>query len=411
MKDNLYAFRMKAIFSDKITWFITVLTLLVSLFLINNLSGNAGERSSVPIGLVNLDRSESADELTGKIKEVPALYVYEKEERELKELLYKEEIRAYFIIKAGYEKSIREGKTEELITMYFTEGDESAKILSDIIAGEMLHKICMYKSYHLYRSLPFKDTDKNDFNSETANNRLSEKEYAAYSNSLAATPDFDFAFDMRMINTSNQNQEREINNSVLYLQAVWGIIAMLLSFTAMLMTAGSVFEKESGIQRRLKVSVIKPYTMDISHFGAAFTVLSILSLFLCGVLIGKTGDLSMNRAIPLFLSLELFSMVMILWFLFLGKLTGRTSRYQLFGVISIFAFGLLGFLYMVEDFTKDKLLNISKIIPNRWFIEGFTDIILNKNLQGIPYISYAGFIISAMGLLILNGFINKRQYE
>ncbi len=409
MKNNLYVFRMKAVFSDKLTVVIMLLSALCFFFLINNLSLHAEERSSIPIGVVNLDRSESANELVENIKEVPAFFVYEGGESELKALLYKEEIRVYFIIKEGYEKSIQAGSTDKLIDMYYPKEDASAKLLSDIIAGEMLYKICLYKGYQSYQFLPRNNTGKNTSDPETReDNRLSEKEYADYAKSLEARPDFAFAFDISLVNINNGDFEGKIDNSVLYLQAVWGIIAMLLSFTAMLITAGSVLEKETGIQRRAKISLLRPYSMDFSHFGAAFTVQSILAFFLCYVLHGKTESL-LKQDIQLFFLLELFSGVMILWFLFLGKLSERLGRYQLIGVISNLIFGLLGFLYLLEGFIDKNLLNISKIIPNCWFIEEFTDIILKTNLQGIPYISFIKFIIAACGLLILNGLISKRQ--
>jgi ABC-2 type transport system permease protein len=412
MKNNLYLFRMKAIFSDRLTWIIMIVSSLIFLFIINNLSMSAGERSSIPIGVLNLDRSETADELIESIKEIPALYVYEGSEKELKQLLYKEEIRAYFIIKEGYEKSIQAGNTDGLITMHYQEADESAKILSDIIAGDMLYKICLFKGYNLYHSLPEKGVNRSDSSADTKiNNRLTEEEYMTHAKALEAMPDFDFAFDIRMIDVMNKNNEGKIENSILYLQAIWGIVAMLLSFTAMLMTAGSVMEKEMGILSRVKLSLMKSYTMDLSHFGAALTVQSIISFFLCFLLKGKIGNLSLNQVVLLFLSLEMFSALMIVWFLFLGKLSGRTGRYQLFGVISILVFGIMGFLYLMSGFIDDKLLNITKIIPNCWFIEEFTDIILNKNLQDVPFISCLEFIMTACGLLALNGLISKRQYR
>ncbi len=403
---------MKAIFSDKLTWIIMILSSLIFLLIINNLSINAGERSSIPIGVLNLDRSESADELIGNIKEIPALYLYEASENELKELLFKEEIRAYFVIKKGYEKSIQAGNTDELITMHYLEADQSAKILSDIIAGEMLYKICLYKGYNLYHSLPEKDFYKSDSSSDARiNNSLTEEEYMTYTESLTAMPDFDFAFDIKMINVTNKNNECKIENSILYLQAIWGIVAMLLSFTAMLMTAGGVLEKEMGILSRVKLSLMRSFSMDLSHFGAAFTVQSILAFFLCFLINGKLGNLSLSQVSLLFLSLEMFSAVMILWFLFLGKLSSGTGRYQLIGIISILVFGITGFLYLMTGFIDNKLLNITKIIPNCWFIEEFTDIILNKNLQDMPFISYIKFIMTACGLLIINSLISKRQYR
>jgi ABC-2 type transport system permease protein len=373
------------------------------LIVINNLSFHAKERSSVPVGIINLDQSKSAKDLVEAIKKVPALYVYEGEESELKNLLYKEEIRAYFILKEGYEKSIRIGKTNELVTMYYLEGDESAKILSDMIAGEMLYKICLYKGYNLYKTLPFTDG--------TTKRELTEQEYTGYTDSLLTTPEFDFAFDIRIVNSNNEDLAGKIDNSILYLQAVWGIAAMLFSFMAMLMTAVTVYEKEQGIRQRVKIALNKHYYMDLSHFTVTFCLLSILALLLSLSLFFQVPELGLSGALRSFFLSELYSAVMILWFLLLGNLTVRTVRYQFLGVFSVLIFGLLGFFSLAAGFFDNKLLNISKIIPNCWFIKEFTVIILNTNLEDLPYISYIKFIITACGLLIINGFISKRQYR
>ncbi len=408
MKNSLYIFRIKTILNDKLTCFIMAFSVLVLLFIVNNLSINAGDRSSIPIGLLNLDRSDSAGELAGNIENVPALYVYEGTEKELRELLYKEEIKAYFIINEGYEKALRTEKLSGLVTMYYPKEDKSAKILSDLIAGEMLHQICLNKGYNLYRSLPWETVTGQK---KGSSNRDLEKEYTDYANSLITLPDFNFAFDIRLVNIKNRDFEGRVENSVLYLQAVWGLAAMLLSFTAMMMTAGSVSEKETGIQSRVKISLLSPYRMDFNHFTASFTAQSILGVLIILSFTGRISGFTTKQGILLFLSMELFSAVMILWFLLLGKFTDRTGRYQLFGSLSILGFGLLGFLYLISGFIDEKLLNISKIIPNCWFIEEFTDIILKTSLQDIPYMSYIKLTITAVGLLILNGITGKRQYR
>ncbi|WFR59842.1 ABC transporter permease [Anaerocolumna sp. AGMB13025] len=411
MKNNLFLIRLKTIFDHKLTSILMVVSVISFLFVINTLSFHAKERSSVPVGIVNLDTSQSADDVVEAIKKVPAFYVYEGKEKELKDLLYKEEIRAYFIIREGYEKSIRNGKTDELITMYYLEGDESAKILSDLIAGEMLYKICLYKGYNLYKALPFGSKSLGASGSLNRKEELSEQEYMEYANSLLTSPDFDFAFDIRMVDSSNQDSAGSIGNSILYLQAVWGITAMLLSFMAMLLTAVTVYEKEQGIRQRVKITLNKHYYMDVNHFTVTFCLLSIITLLLSLGLFFQVPGLGLAGACKIFFLSELFLAVMILWFLLLGNLTVRTVRYQLLGVFSVLIFGFLGFFSLAAGFFDNKLLNISKIIPNCWFIKEFTVIILNTNLENIPYISYIKFIITACGLLVVNGFISKRQYR
>ncbi len=374
--NNLYVFRMKAIFRDKLTCIIIVLSVLVFLFIVNQLSLNARERSSIPIGLLNSDQSESANQLAGDIKEIPAFYVYEGTEKELKGLLYKEQIHAFFVIEEGYEKWIQTGKTDELITMYYLADNKTVKILSDIFAGEMLYKICLYKGYNLYHSLP--EPENGGTAGSNRNKGYSENEYMDYAKSLTALSDFDFAFDISMINVENQGTQTKLDNSVIYLQVIWGILGMLLSFMAMLMTAGIVLEKEAGMAGRIKISLLRPFFIDLSHLGAALTVQGFLAILLCIILGRKLPDFTFRQGGALFLSMMLFSLVMGLWFLFLGKFISRPGIYQLIGIFSILLFGLLGFLDLTAELMDIKLLNISKIIPNCWFIDEFTDIILRN---------------------------------
>ncbi|WMJ87907.1 ABC transporter permease [Anaerocolumna sp. MB42-C2] len=408
MKNNLYTLRIKAILNDKLTCGILMISLLLFLYIINNFSIHAEERSSIPIGILNLDQSESSKDLIMDLRKVPSFYVYEGSKEYLNGLLLKEQIRAYLIIHKEYEKSIQIGKTEDLITMYYSAGDETAKILSDIIAGEMLYKICLYKGYNKYQFLPWKD-----YSSQLTlkqNKMLTWNDYNAYANSLMNSPDFDFGFNISMINTDNRNNGSKIDNSILYQQVIWGIIAMLLGFTAMLMSLGAVLEIESGIRNKAGISLLGPFSLDLSYFTAAFTLQSIFCIVLLASLAGKFGNLTIKQVLLLFLLLELFSGVMILWFLLIGKLSERAGRFQLISIICILLFGLLGFLSITAGFLGNELLNISKIIPNSWFIDEFTAIILNKNLQGITNISYIKFIITACGLLIINRLLSKKQY-
>lgn len=404
MKNNLFVLRLKALFADKITCMILVITGLIFLLIINSLSFHAGDRSSIPVGILDLDQSSSTKELVKNLQEVPSLYVYEGTEKELRELLQKNEIKAYFILHSGYEDRIRAGKTDGLIAMNFMEGDESAKILSDIVAGEMLYKICQYKGFRRYASLEQQDGG-NTFG------RLTTEEYMEYTDLFLSMREFDFAFDIKMIQISDPNRDEEIPNSILYLEAVWGITAMLLSFLAMVMTAGMVFEKEQGIRQRAKIALIKPYVLDFSHFGAVFSILSLLAVLICLSLSRQIPNFIPAQAVRIFLLTEMFAVVMVLWFGLLAKLAGTTGKYQTMGIVSVLIFGFFGFVPLIAGFLAKDILNISKFIPNCWFIKEFTDIILNTNLKNISNNSYPDFMITACGLFVLHGLINKRQYS
>lgn len=412
MKNNLFVLRFKTLIADKITGIILAITVLIFLILINSLSFHAGDRSSIPVGILDLDQSSSTKELVRNLQKAPSLYVYEGTEKELRTLLQKNEINAYFILNSGYETMIKAGKTDELIAMHYLEGDESAKILSDIVAGEMLYKICQYKGFRRYAALEHgNDGSKDKAGSENSLGRLTADEYMDYTDLFLSMQEFDFAFDIKMVQLSDPDREAEIPNSILYLEAVWGIVAMLLSFLAMVMTSGMVFEKEQGIRQRSKIALIKLYTLDLSHFFVSFSILSLLGVLICLSLSRQIPDFTSVQAVRIFLLTELFAVVMVLWYGLLGKLADTTGKYQMIGIVSVLIFGFFGFIPLIAGFLTKDILNISKFIPNCWFIKEFTDIILNTNLKNISNNSYTNFLIMVCGLFVLHGLINKRQYS
>jgi len=404
---------MKLIFQDKMTCIVLSLSLLIFLLIINSLSLGAHDRSSVPIGLLVMDHSESAEQLTERIKQVPALYVQQGDEASLHKLLKEEQISAIFVIEEGYEKSIKAGRTKNLITMYYMEGNGATKIISDIFAGEMLYKINLYKGFNLYRSLPEDigtQITPNLENSQSAIHRFSEQEYMKYAQVLTESEDFDFAFDIAMVNVEkNEEIGKILNNSIIYQQIIWGILGMLLSFVAMFIAAGIVLDKEMGLEKRIRISLLRTSLMDYSHLGAILTVLSIFSLLLCILIGGKVQNFTLLKGCALYLLMLLFSLVMGLWFILLGKVIRKVGKYEYIGAFSSLLFGFLGFFYIIEGLMNSKMLKFSKLIPNVWFIKGFTDIILNGSLQDIPFTAHEKLAITAICLFIINRLIGRRQ--
>lgn len=361
--NNIYLFRMKLIFQDKMTCIVMSFTLLLFLFIMNSLSLGAQEKSSIPIGLINLDHSESAEQLAESVRHVPALFVYEGDKTSLMKLLNEEQINAIFVIKEGYEKSIQIGKSNKLITMYYLEDNKTAKIISDIIAGEMLFKISLYKGFNLYKALPFNKGKNDNPDSEIGvldPKRYKEQEYLNYAQKLLESSDYNFSFDINLVNVEkNEEVGEKLDNSIIYQQIIWVILGMLISFVAMFMVAGIVLDKEMGLDKRIRISLLRIRTVDYSHLIAILTVLSIYSLLLCILVGSKLKDFTLRQGGSLYLLVLLFSLCLGLWFILLGKVIHQVGRYQYIGSFSILLFGFIGFLYLVKGIVNSELLNIS----------------------------------------------------
>lgn len=398
----MYFYRLKLIIQDKQNCVILIFTFLIFLLVMNSLSFGAANRSSIPVGILNLDDSISANQLVEDLKEVPSLYIYEEERQKLDNLLYEEQISTIFVIEAGYEKSLQSGITKNLIMMYYLKDNENVKIISDIFAGEMLYNICLNKGYRLYNKLPMEGIDRSEI--------LSKQEYFEYAQGLMDSADFDFTFDIAMVNQEGKKTENQLlSNSVIYQQIIWGILGMLLSFLSMILATSIVLEYESGLNKRIGISLLKSAMIDRSHLTVMLTISSIISLPLCVIIGNKVSTFTVRQGIGLCLLITLYSTVVGLWFILLAKIIRKVVKYQYIGVLSIAIFGILGFVNLIAGFLNSNLLNISKIVPNSWFIQGFTDIILNDTLQEMPYTSYGVLLIMAMLMVLINKLYGDRQ--
>lgn len=407
--NNLFYMRLKLIVQDKMTSFVLLVSSILFLLIISNLSINSEERSSIPIGLLNLDKSNSSNQLVSDLKEVPAFYIYETKEENLKKLLYDEQISAYFVIEEGYEKAIKIGRINELVTLHYLEGSQSSKILSDIFAGEMLYQISLYKSLYLYKSLK----QKHEFNERNVNQFMNDDEFINYMNQLIDKNDFDFAFDIKMVNVKNgdfSNGNNTINNSILYQQIIWGILGMILSFIILFIGgAGLILEKELGIDKRLKLAITHPFWKDWDYLLIMIImtgILSTVSVFIVGI---RIHEFTVTDGFLLIILNCLFIVVLGEGFLLLTKIINKLGVYQFVGVISILFMGICSFFSIVKGVIPQFVFNLFKFIPNNWFIQGFTDIIINNTLQDIPFDSYARLSQMAFILFIINIVIGIRQ--
>ncbi|MBU5333942.1 ABC transporter permease [Anaerocolumna aminovalerica] len=407
---RLFFFRLKLILADKLNCFVILFSFVLFLLLMSSLSFGAEERSNVPIGIMDLDRSETSKVLAEKIKKIPAFYVYEEGEKELNRLLLKEEISGIFIIKEGFEDSVNKGSTEKLVMMKYLEGNKSAKVLSDIFAGPMLYPISLAKGLKEYEALkkPALGNEKKEIeNSEIQNNWFTGQEYVDYINKLSKASDFDFAFDINMVDLeSGEGALNPLGNSVIYFQVVFGILGMLISFVAMYITVGAVVEKEQGLDAKIKITLLKPVYLDLSYILALITVLSGFSVGITFILGRFIDNLTLEKKVTIFVVIFLYAVIMGMWFMVLGRISKKVSRYQILGTLSILLSGVFGFLSMVEGLIKSRLHGITILLPNRWLIEGITDIAFRSS-RGYSW--FWRLLLLGGVLIIINWFVRKIQ--
>jgi len=364
--------RIKLIRKDIIMMGLLLLSIALFAFMLRSLTVSSEELSSLPIGIVDKDHSNSSKELILGLQKVETLRIIEADEKELNKQLLDEMITSYFIIEKGYEDNLKAGNLKDILTMNYKEDNKSVSIISDIVAGEMIYPISLFKSFHYYEKLVPEEQ------------RLSLEQYQAYMQELVETStDFDFGFQINYNNPLKDIKESEtITNGVIYRQFIFGILGLIMAFLAMFILSQTIKEKENGLETRLNISRMNVLIRDTGNLCALLICEGGLSLVFT-VLIGihlkiKDPGLWLSAYTLLLLNAIISGTVMLL----ISKLIRRMVTYQIVCTLLIIVTGGLGFYQLLTGFYQgfvDKLVNF---IPNSWFIKGFTDIIIYGNHQG-----------------------------
>jgi ABC-2 type transport system permease protein len=391
--DILYLFllRMKLILKDVITVAVLFVSVVIFALIVRSMTVSAEDLSSLPIGVVDLDHTKSSGDLVSGLKKVETLRIMEGSKEKLQKLLMDEMIQSLFIIEQGYEEKLKSGELDEIITMLYKKDNKSASILSDIVAGEIVYPASQYTGYRYYETIAYEGK------------KLSEAQYLNYINELVKdSGDFNFAFQLNYKNPGEQaSSENSISNSVLYNQFIFGILGILIAFIAMFILSQTVREKEMGVEVRLKVSRFGILKRDFGNLSALLIWEGALSLLFTVLIFGQLHSKDLGLWMSAYLLLMLNALVLGLVMLLLTKVIRKMLVYQIFGSVVILLTGGVGFYYLLTGFYQGIMENSIKIIPNSWFIMGFTDIIVNGRKGGYLKEGHEVLLIMAVVLILL----------
>jgi hypothetical protein len=379
---------MKLIIKDKLTIIVLLLSIVIFAIVIQSLSASAEELSALPIGVIDNDQSDSSRSLIQGLNQVETLRMVQGNEIWLKKQLLDEMIISYIVINQGYEERIRAGNAKEIITLYYKKDNKAVSILSDIIAGEMIYPISLQKSLAYYERLPH------------SGNKRSAEQYQSYMDDLLVnSQDIDFAFQINYTNPKQQTSGmKPITNALLYNQFIIGILGMMIAFIAMFLMSQTVREKEMGVEVRLRVTGMNLFVRDVGNQLAIIIVEGFLALLYATQIAIQLNMKDWRMWLSIFILICCNSLALGVLMLFITKVLQRIQYYQILASVLILVSGGLGFYQLISGFYSGNTQNIIKIIPNSWFIQGFTDIILYGNTQGY-------FNRGHLGLIMISGFL------
>lgn len=335
--------------------------------MIGTLSYSAKERSNIPIGVLDEDNTGLSRKLVKKLKSAEFVLVFEEAEVQLKERLDDRTISGYVVIKKGYERNVSMGNVTSLINMYYKSENGVFSMVSDVIAGEMADDICAGRTWIYYEDLrkKYPELDDSQLLFQYVDNARSEKGK-------------NLLFEVEMVDVKkNKNVTSQVDNSILYKQIVIGIVSILFGFLSMI-TVGTLKNADNiHVRKRRRASRIPESIFSMGQAGAIFIFLfgvggisSIFLLYSLGI------ENSVGCITSLLIIMQSFLILVgaygIIFYL-LGKCTGDKIAYPLIGTLMVIVMGAVG----VIGYFDAALLNISKFMPNYWFITRITDIMVS----------------------------------
>jgi ABC-2 type transport system permease protein len=275
---------------------------------------------------------------------------------------------AYYEINNGFETNILEGKSKALIHVYYQKNNENISVISDIIAGHIMFDVCLNKSIRVYKTMG-KNYD-----------ITSEKAYRTFLKKLRNDTLFNFQFDMSYVHPKSGGTDltqTKLDNKLLYQQALVGMMGFLLSFLIMFFVYSMAEPQNLVRNRRVKITLIPGYVIYLGQVLTAVILSFILSALVTAFILVGMETRNLSLALPICLLIHLYCVLLSVIFVLIGRCCKGAASYQTVGSALILSYGIIGTAGVIIGEQSKELLNISKIIPNYWFIKEFTDIIIN----------------------------------
>lgn len=375
---NVLTNRCRLFLKDKVTVAVFILSIAVFSFMIKDMNLSADDRSAIPIGLVDDDNSMLSVKFSDRLKTNESLGISEAAFGELKNKLLDGYIRCILVIKKGYGKNIENGMNTGLIYVYRNPDDAIATVVTDIAAGDMMMDICESRTYTEFEKL----------RADGYKLSLDRKAFYEMADSIASDESYSLLFNYKYIKPSSGSQLTvKIKNSLIYRQAIACIAGIIITLILLFSMSYICIEWQSGMTERLKVTMQGKFFSFCGNILAAMSMIFIMDFAFTLIMCYYTGMFS--RLFRILFYIIVFSAEWAVVFILLSYIICRFSNYrngnglgalfsyQIAGALMVLSCGALGFISMVDGILTGRLPAAFSYVPNIWFIDRLTEILIN----------------------------------
>lgn len=360
---------LKYMITNRLAVMVTVCFSAVFLVLSMTLLKEYETKSSIPIGVTDKDQTELSKKAIARLQDISGVFVMPLGEEELEQALKEERILAGFVMNEGYEEAIKNNRPMGSVKMLYLKDYEFISIISDIFAKSMISDICLYRGQYLIDNIGKKE------------GIISFSNYLEYTNKIKIGEDYKFFFDFSYYNIGEDGYgaTSKVENTLLSNQLFLGLVTIFLSF--LLMFLCFCLRRDKQVNRRLRINLIHNVIIEVASIVTMLLVSTVLISLLTGYICKLLGFSEVRQWLRVWSCLGMFSVIYLLFFFLLSKISKSDIVYQFVGMFFVLVFGGLSIMGAIGQLGVFKIFEFVKNIPNYWFITSITDIILEGNTK------------------------------
>ena len=152
---NIFILRIKMIFKSLSVIIAFVVSITITVIMINTFLDSSEAKSSIPVGLINSSDSVYANAVVENLYDLKSIYIYEKDFNTLKHMLSTNDVYCIIEINKDFDKCISGNRSKKAMTIYYAKGNKNLNMVSDIVISRIMDEVCYNSCYKAYKT--FKD--------------------------------------------------------------------------------------------------------------------------------------------------------------------------------------------------------------------------------------------------------------
>jgi ABC-2 type transport system permease protein len=376
---------------------------MISLFamLVGTLYDSADETSSIPVAVVDEDKTDMSENILNNLNKDKTLRVIHSTHANAINKLKDGQIEAVYILKEGLKDNIINEKYEEIIDVYYIKGSNIGKFVGDIFAEKVLRDLCLTKSINLLdRALQQKNyKDKESFLKEAYEYGISMQDYSDNKHSY---------IKVQFVNGDKPSIDiNSIDNDLIYKKMIIGIIISFTSFFLLFASISIVKDKENGILGKIQISSTNNGTIILGNYLSLVVSGSVIGIIFSIINSVYASHEHLKIFLGTFVALMMFVVSISSLIMFFTSVIDKTATYTMIFTILILIMGIVSGSFFSIDLLSSNIKNLSYIIPNYWTLNYLMDIIIT-GFDSIDFLKYVGIMLLYTTIMILITYsINK----